>query len=136
MTAAPLVKAVHDAGGRLAIAGGKLKVSAPEPLPAALVSALRTHKGEVLTYLSECADAPRRALKATVAAWINAHPPTQPDPDTCAACGKTLDGHFVVLGDGAAIHYSGPHGLTCWERYQRQRRHEAEAAMGLTPPAE
>jgi hypothetical protein len=51
-----LVKAVHDAGGRLAIAGGKLKVSAPEPLPDALVGELRAHKAEVLTYLNKRAD--------------------------------------------------------------------------------
>lgn len=76
------------------------------------------------------------AYEGRVSAWINTNPPAQPDPDTCAACGAALDKHFVILGDGAAIHYSGSHGLRCWERYQRQRRHEAEAAMGLTPPAE
>ena len=71
-----------------------------------------------------------RAHEAAVAAWINTHPPTQRDSETCAACGAALGAHFVVLGDGAAVHYSGPHGLRCWERYQHQRRREAEAELG------
>lgn len=52
VTAAPLVKAVHDAGGHLAIEDGKLKVSAPAPLPDALVGELRAHKTELLDFLA------------------------------------------------------------------------------------
>ena len=39
-------------------------------------------------------------------------------------------GHqFVVLGDGASVHYSGPHGDRCYRRWQRKQLNEAEQGI-------
>ena len=46
-----LVRGVQAAGGQIAFADGRLKLSAPEPLPDGLVNELRTHKAEVLFFL-------------------------------------------------------------------------------------
>jgi hypothetical protein len=63
-----------------------------------------------------------------VTAWINANPPDVPEhQNNCAACGGYIPVHetgWVILGDGALIHYSGNHGMECWEQWQRKRREE------------
>ena len=64
-----------------------------------------------------------------VVAWINANPPDLPKhQNNCAACGKHIPVHdtdWVILGDGALIHYSGQHGRSCWDRWHQMRREEA-----------
>ena len=50
-TAPALVREVQAAGGQIAFADGRLKLSAPAPLPDELVNDLRTHKAEVLSFL-------------------------------------------------------------------------------------
>lgn len=71
-----------------------------------------------------------------IVAWINANPPDLPDAQNhCAACGEFIpvyDTGWVVLGDGALIHYSGKHGKTCWDAWSRKRRNEAESNLGVT----
>jgi hypothetical protein len=63
-----------------------------------------------------------------VIAWINANPPDLPEhQNNCTACGGYIhvyDTHWVILGDGALIHYSGKHGKGCLEWWQRKRREE------------
>jgi TubC N-terminal docking domain len=51
MSAVPLIEAVRRAGGAIAVHGGRLRLSAPEPLPENLVQELRTHKTEVIDHL-------------------------------------------------------------------------------------
>ncbi len=51
------MREVADAGGRLAVAGDRIRVSAPRPLPDRLVDALRRRKGEVIAYLGRGGDA-------------------------------------------------------------------------------
>ena len=51
MTAA-LIRNVKAAGGHLTANGDRLRVSAPTPLPDALVAELRQHKQEVLKHLA------------------------------------------------------------------------------------
>jgi hypothetical protein len=64
-----------------------------------------------------------------VIAWINSNPPDLPEhQNNCAACGGYIPVHdtgWVILGDGALIHYSGKHGQVCWKRWHRTRRSEA-----------
>ncbi|MDA1029712.1 MAG: hypothetical protein O3B41_11770 [Bacteroidetes bacterium] len=68
-----------------------------------------------------------------IVAWINANPPDLPDAQNhCAACGEFIpvyDTGWVILGDGALIHYSGKHGKTCWDAWRRKRREEAESKL-------
>jgi TubC N-terminal docking domain len=51
MSALPLIEAVQRAGGAIAVHGGRLRLSAPEPLPENLLQKLRTHKTEVIEHL-------------------------------------------------------------------------------------
>jgi hypothetical protein len=51
MSALPLIQAVQRAGGAITLQGGRLRLSAPEPLPESLVRELRTHKSEVIEHL-------------------------------------------------------------------------------------
>lgn len=51
MTAAPVIEAVRRAGGRFVLRGERLRLSAPEPLPDALVAEVREHKAEILDLL-------------------------------------------------------------------------------------
>lgn len=71
--------------------------------------------------------------EAGVVAWINANPPELPEVQNhCAACGESIlfnDTGWVCLADGALIHYSGSHGLTCWEAWKKKRRETAHAAL-------
>ena len=53
MTPAVLIQQVQAAGGSIHATGGRLKLSAPRPLPSVLVEGLRTHKAEVLAYLGD-----------------------------------------------------------------------------------
>ncbi len=91
MNAAPeLVQEVQAAGGRIVFADGRLKLSAPAPLPDGLVNELRIHKAEVLSFLQgqasssgEDAGAPQRPLPspawdpeiAALIEWFNRTPP-------------------------------------------------------------
>jgi hypothetical protein len=71
--------------------------------------------------------------EANIIAWINNHPPDLPlSQNHCAACGEYIevyDTHWVHLGDGALIHYSGKYGKDCWERWQEIRRNNAKIAF-------
>jgi hypothetical protein len=51
MSALPLIEAVQRAGGAIALQGGRLRLSAPEPLPESLLQELRVHKAEVIDHL-------------------------------------------------------------------------------------
>ena len=51
-SAARLVEAVEQVGGHLVSEGGRLKVSAPKPLPASLLDDLRHYKAALISYLS------------------------------------------------------------------------------------
>ncbi len=77
MSAAPeLVREVQAAGGRIAFAGGRLKLSAPAPLPDGLVNDLRTHKADVLSFLQGQASLRWGAETAALIAWFLGTPPT------------------------------------------------------------
>ena len=68
-----------------------------------------------------------------VIAWINANQPDLPEhQNNCAACGVYIEVHdtgWVILGDGALIHYSGKHGQVCWKRWLQIRNAEAKQAI-------
>jgi len=67
-----------------------------------------------------------------IIAWFNANPPDLPKhQNSCAACGKHIPVHdtdWVILGDGALVHYSGKHGQVCWKHWQQIRNDEAKLA--------
>tara|TARA_B110000046_G_scaffold161704_1_gene175554 strand:+ start:649 stop:831 length:183 start_codon:yes stop_codon:yes gene_type:complete len=53
--------------------------------------------------------------------------------NNCAACGDFIPVYdWVILGDGALIHYSGKHGKTCWDAWMSKRRKEAETTLRVT----
>ncbi len=74
-TAPALVREVQAAGGRIAFADGRLKLSAPAPLPDGLVDDLRTHKAEVLSFLQGQASLRWGAETAALIAWFLRTPP-------------------------------------------------------------
>ncbi len=80
MSAAPaLVREVQAAGGQIAFADGRLKLSAPAPLSDGLVNDLRTHKAEVLSFLQGQASLRWGAEIAALIAWfLGTHPPSEP----------------------------------------------------------
>ena len=51
MNAAPVVDAVRRAGGKLALRGERIRLTASEPLPDALIAEVRRHKTEILDLL-------------------------------------------------------------------------------------
>ena len=78
-TAPELVQEVRAAGGRIALANGRLKLSAPAPLPDGLVNDLRTHKAEVLSFLQGQASSGWNAETAALIAWfLRTPPPSEP----------------------------------------------------------
>ncbi len=80
MSAAPaLVREVQAAGGQIAFADGRLKLSAPAPLPEGLVNDLRTHKAEVLSFLQGQASSRWGAETAALIEWFLRTPPL-PEP--------------------------------------------------------
>ena len=74
-TAPALVREVQAAGGQIAFADGRLKLSAPAPLPEGLVNELRTHKAEVLSFLQGQASSGWDAETAGLIAWFLSTPP-------------------------------------------------------------
>jgi hypothetical protein len=53
MTPAVLIQQVQAAGGSIHATGGRIKLTAPRPLPSVLVETLKAHKTEVLAYLGD-----------------------------------------------------------------------------------
>lgn len=74
-TAPALVREVQAAGGQIAVAGSRLKLSAPAPLPDGLVGELRVHKAEVLSFLQGQASLRWGAETAALIAWFLGTPP-------------------------------------------------------------
>ena len=153
------MREVAAAGGRFSVAGDRIAVSAPRPLPDPLVAKLRRHKGEVLAYLARAGDAwgadewrdwitergailehdgglsrpdaDGWAFQDAVVEWLNRNPPAA-DPHVCAGCDEPINEggtNWRPLADGATVHYGGAYGLRCWERHGAKRRAEAEAAL-------
>ncbi len=76
MNPAPaLVREVQAAGGRIAVAGGRLKLSAPAPLPDGLVDDLRTHKAKVLSFLQGQTSSGWNAETFALIEWFLRTPP-------------------------------------------------------------
>ncbi len=78
-TALALVREVQAAGGQIAVAGGRLKLSAPAPLPDGLVGELRVHKAEVVSFLQKQASSGWGAETAALIEWfLRTPPPSDP----------------------------------------------------------
>ena len=78
-TAPALVREVQAAGGQIAVADGRLKLSAPAPLPDGLVSDLRAHKAEILSFLQGQASLKWGAETAALITWfLGTAPPPEP----------------------------------------------------------
>jgi len=148
-TALQIVHDVEAAGGTIAIAGDKLKLAAPAPLPENLMSEIRRHKAEVLNLLSEKwkavdwqifyderaavleydhelpkSEAEARAWEWCIVEWLNLHPAPS-KPDRCAWCNKPEDvGMIVPFGvDGTWLHHN------CWKPWYQERRQKAASVM-------
>ena len=74
-----LLREVQAAGGQIAFADGRLKLSAPAPLPDGLVNELRTHKAEVLSFLQGQASSGWDAETGRQIEWFLRTPPP-PEP--------------------------------------------------------
>jgi hypothetical protein len=79
MSAADLIREIHHHRGHVTVDGDDLHLSAPQPLPAALVDQIRTHKMELLHYLNKDAanidaDATAEARRQAVLAMLKENP--------------------------------------------------------------
>jgi hypothetical protein len=73
--AVKLVRDVHSAGGTIVVAGDKLRLSAPDPLPDSLMEELRQHKAEVMQLVGAKWD----AKTGSVIKWfLESSPPSDP----------------------------------------------------------
>ncbi len=159
MTAvAEILEAVEAAGGALAVHGGKLKVTAPAPLPNALVNELRQHKPDILAALSRKPDrglwgaedwrahfheraaiaehdgglcqtqAEAMAYQCCIIEWLNQHFETSP-PGVCAWCGDGDSGGGVILSFGSdSCGHTWLHSA-CWEPWNATRKQTAREAL-------
>ena len=76
VAAAQLVDEIAKAGGRLAVRGDKLRVTAPAPLPDEIMGRLREHKPEVVDLLI---GGNRWGEDAPLVQWfLHATPPAEP----------------------------------------------------------
>lgn len=81
MSALPLIDAVEQAGGRIMLLGEKLKLSAPLPLPQALLEQLRLHKADVIQHLQSLGRSGSAAPAAAPDLAGTATPPLRAIPD-------------------------------------------------------
>jgi hypothetical protein len=137
-----LTQDIRAAGGNIVVNGGRLKLSAPAPLPDALIAKLRDNKPAMVEYLSDNLQEASRGRatlecdrRSSIVAWINSNPPNLPESqNNCAACGELIPVYetgWVYLGDGALIHHGGETGDACWKRWQRMRRVLARKVLGV-----
>jgi len=126
MSATKVIMEARAAGIHLSVDGdGLLLKAAAQPSPA-ILDLLASNKPDIMLLLLQDRDgSPNKNLHGS-SAWINTHPPGDLQDGKCAACGNDLRDQFVILGDGASVHYSGTHGERCYRRWQRVRRYEAE----------
>ncbi|MGH7114465.1 MAG: hypothetical protein ACREE9_08220 [Stellaceae bacterium] len=149
---------VADVGGQIEARGDRLLLSAPRPLPPALVARVAAAKPELLTALADpVIDWHARHAEA-LAHWCALYPPGQaaplawgelqnrwhrlfgarPPERQCAGCGAPVDpDDRFDTGDGNRVHFGDRHGLDCLIAYGKRWRGAATralVAMGLEPP--
>ncbi len=113
-TAPALVREVQAAGGQIAFADGRLKLSAPAPLPDGLVNDLRTHKAEVLSFLQGQASSGWDAETAALVEWFLKTPPPPEPFELHQGVTVVRPAHFweylkgdIAAGPGVARAYMG-----------------------------
>ena len=151
---AELLTAVRVAGGEVQARGGKIRVTAPAPLPGALMDELRRHRDEMLVALGTSGaepawdrqdwqalyheraaiaehdgsmtrgEAEKLAFEGCVVEWLNKTSEASP-PGLCAWCGDGQSGGSVVLPFGNDMHGHTWLHSGCWEPWQGRRRQRA-----------
>ena len=159
MTAAREVIAAATAlGARFDLCGDRLRVTAPGPLPDAVVWELRRAKPDIMRLLSGGDDVAERAVwcdryAARIAhCCLRAQPPWQeaerfafgelilawhrrhgasPDPGRCAGCGDDLAGASgpTVDSDGTCVHFDVVRGVHCLIAFGARWRSAAVAGL-------
>ena len=122
LSAAKLIEAVHEAGGTIALAGDRIRLSAAAKLPDNLVEAIRASRDQVIqalyrtrskrpdgnspttwrVWFHERMEQHRRLGRDGVLAWSltwgeaeniwHQRYGAKPDPSNCAGCGELLPG--------------------------------------------
>ncbi|MEE9290937.1 MAG: hypothetical protein V3U99_07965 [Alphaproteobacteria bacterium] len=105
---------MQAAGGQIAFADGRLKLSAPAPLPDGLVNDLRTHKAEVLSFLQGQASSGWDAETAALVEWFLKTPPPPEPFELHQGVTVVRPAHFweylkgdIAAGPGVARAYMG-----------------------------
>jgi len=155
--AALILDEIRAKGGTIRVDGERLRIRAPQPLPAPLMEKAKAARRELLALLSGTAwdgddwrdwiteragileheagysriGADATAYAHAIIEWLNRHP-YQGDPGQCAGCGDPIRdtaNDWRPLADGATVHYGGHWGLRCVDRHSQRRRKEAAAAL-------
>ena len=153
-----LLAQVAEAGGWIEARGDRLRVTAPQPLPADLVARIRAAKPALLAALAEvpdwhachrealahwgvlhpAADTARLAWGELQGRWHRLHGVRVPEWQ-CAGCGEPIEGaEALALGDGNRMHLDRAHRFECLTAYGGRWRGAATLALvilGLKPPA-
>ncbi len=133
MNAQAVIERVIEAGGSLSLNGDKIHVSAPSPLPADILSELRSRKPEVITLLSEAgmlvpddttpsSDSIRARFEQCVSTAESEHGLSKVDAalkawdqdKICVLCHRDTEGEAdaVRVAKGGWLHMAG-----CYDEY-------------------
>ena len=161
MTAARvLIEAATAAGARFEVSGDRLRVTAPRPLPDAVVTELRRAKSDILRLILPSADdaaervwwrdqyaariarrfrhghcgwqdAERLAFGELVVAWHQQRG-APATPGRCAGCGNELtDAAILDVGAGSRVHFDGIRGVDCLITFGQRWRGAALVGLRL-----
>jgi hypothetical protein len=158
MNARALLAEVAEAGGRVEARDDRLRLTAPQPLPADLVACIRAAKPallaaldgapkwharhrEALAYwgaLHPAGEAARLASGELQGRWHRLHGERVPEWQ-CAGCGGSIgEVEALALGDGNRVHLDDAHRFECLIAYGGRWCGAATRALvklGLKPPA-
>jgi hypothetical protein len=157
-----IVEAARIYGGVLTLVGDKLRYRFDRHPPAALVAEMKSHKAELVAFLSRNGtswsadewqafyaeragireydggqareDAELAALEDCVAQWLAVNPPVAGEPSAgCLACGQAADRRDLVPHLTRGGHF-WLH-ATCWDVYLASRRRLALTGLCMVWPS-
>lgn len=116
MSAHDLLDQLRALGAAVAVSGDRLRITAPEELPPALLNALREAKAEILALLNPREPSRRTGRRGRWPETISGHPRQVGSSERCAFCGAGTWACYAGLPvcEECACHQD----VAVWFRYQ------------------